>query len=116
MGIEFGEDTAVEGGADSDGRQSADTSGGMEIKNGGFEAHGDIDITTRETFDGAVGHFRGGENEDAAGMVDKGGDGFIVGVDAADGLAVFILQGGEGAPLVEDEVGRGGGSGKAEEK
>ena len=116
MGIKFGEDAAVEGGADGDRRQGVGAGGGMEIEDGGFEAHSDIDITTRETFDGAVGHFRGGENEDAGGMVDKSGDGFIVGVDAADGLAVFILQGGEGAPLVDDEVGRGGGSGEAEEK
>jgi hypothetical protein len=116
LGIEFGEDAAMKGGADGDRRQGIGTGGGMEIEYGGFEAHSDIYVAAGETFDGAVGHFRGGENEDATGMVDKSGDGFIVGVDAADGLAVFILQGGEGAPLVDDEVGRGGGSGKAEEK
>ena len=46
-------------------------------------------------------------------MVDEGRDGFIVRIDAANGLAVFILQGSEGAPFVDDKIGSRGGDGES---
>lgn len=114
--IEFGKNAAGKGSTDGEVLQSVRARAGVEIEDRCFKAHGDIQVATRETFKRAVGHFTRGI-DDNAGVVDEGRDGFVICIDAAKGLAVLVLQRGEGAPLVDDEGGGcGGGEGEEEKR
>jgi len=79
----------------------------MKIKHGRFEPHGHIRMAAWRALEKDRRNFRGPKQQEIRQSVHELRHGFIVGINAADGLSRFILQRGEGAPFMHDQ-GRSG--------
>ena len=73
----------------------------MEIKDGRLQAHRDIGMAMGRALKITRRNTRRPQHQKVRQAVDEFGHWFVVGVNAADGLAVFVLQRGESAPFVD---------------
>src|SRR6185437_7159798 len=74
--------------------------GWMEINNGRFETHGDIRVAGGSSLAKGVGHLGRLQQKEIRQLMNKSRHRFVVGVDAADGIAGFVLERRKGAPLM----------------
>ena len=80
----------------------------MEVDDGRFQPHRDLRIASGDTLLEYRGRLVAGGNEAVAQLVAKSWDGFVIGINAAQGAPSLVLQGSKRPPFVNDQrFGRG---------